>query len=670
MINTNRKEGISFMSYEHLLSPLKIGSLTIRNRVIMGAMGNGTENMDQTMGECSIAYYAERAKGGVGLIINETTRVTDEPHGCMGPRQSSAASDRLIPSLKELADAVHFYGGAIFMQLHHPGRQGFVPGGECFTPSGVPGMFGGACHTMTVEEIHKLVGQFVDAAERCYKAGIDGVEIHGAHGYLLTQFLSPFTNKRTDEYGGSIENRARIIKEIIEGIRNRVGRDYPVIYRLSADEFLERSTVPIPEGEVGLKLSEAVAACKYLAPFGLDGINVSAGIYETMNEAWEPISYPEGWKLYLAEAIKKEVDVPVFGVGSIRNPDFAEKVLAEGRVDAVVLARQMLADPDWVNKVKEGRIKEIRRCISCLNCMEHMSGDNGIIGHGLTCALNARNAREWFFNDLRRNGAGRKVAVIGAGPAGLEAARVLAERNFHVVLFEKSGSLGGQLNLAKKPPHKEKINWLIDYYTYQMELLGVEVRLHTPATKELILDLAPEAVFVATGSQEFVPPSIPGTHQDFVCTADQVLEGAVRPEKKEIAVVGSGMTGLETAELLSTFGNHISVVEMAETIAPGAYFQNVNDVRKRLDPYASYYAGHKLLEIGDHKLKLEKTDTKEIIWLSVDQVVLSLGVKADQKVYEEMKEVCKKVYPIGDTKKIGRIQSAVASAYGESYRFD
>ena len=656
------------MSYEHLLSPLKIGSLTIRNRVIMGAMGNGTENMDQTMGECSIAYYAERAKGGVGLIINETTRVTDEPHGCMGPRQSSAASDRIIPSLKELADAVHFYGGAIFMQLHHPGRQGFVPGGECFTPSGVPGMFGGACHTMTKEEIHTLVGQFVDAAERCYKAGIDGVEIHGAHGYLLTQFLSPFTNKRTDEYGGSIENRARIIKEIIEGIRERVDREYPVIYRLSADEFLERSTVPLPQGETGLKLSEAIAACRYLVPFGLDGINVSAGVYETMNEAWEPISYPEGWKLYLAEEIKKAVDVPVFGVGSIRNPDFAEQALAEGRVDAVVLARQMLADPDWVNKVAEGRVKEIRRCISCLNCMEHMSGDNGIIGHGLTCALNARNAREWFFNDLRRNGAGRTVAVVGAGPAGLEAARVLAERQFHVVLFEKSDQLGGQLNLANKPPHKEKINWLIQYFTYQMELLGVEIRQNTPATKEAVEALKPYAVFVATGSETVVPRSIPGTDRDFVCTSTEILNGSVALSGKKVAVVGSGMTGLETAELLSAQGNEISVIEMADTIAPGAYFQNVADVRKRLDPYAAYYTGHKLLEIQEGKLILEKTETGELVTLPADYVVLSLGVRADQKAAKDMEEICPRVYRIGDTKQIGRIQSAVASAYQESYR--
>ena len=659
------------MSYEHLLSPLKIGSLTIRNRVIMGAVGNGTENMDQTMGECSLAYYAERAKGGVGLIINQTTRVTDAPHGCMGPRQSSAASDRMIESLSQVAEAVHFYGGAIFMQLHHPGRQGFVPDGQTWTPSGVAfPTFLPPQHVMTTEEVQELRDQFIDAAERCYKAGIDGVELHGAHGYMLGQFLSPFTNKRTDQYGGSTENRCRLAKEIIEGIRARIGRDYPVIYRISADEFLQYATMPIPEGETGMKIEEAIRCMQYLVPFGLDAVNVSAGVYETINEAWEPISYPEGWKLYLAEAMKKAVDVPVFGVGSIRNPDFAEEALASGKVDAVVMSRQMLADPDYVNKVRQGRVKEIRRCISCLNCMEHMGGDNGIIGHGLTCAVNARNAREWFFNDIRRDGQGRTCVVIGAGPSGLEAARMLAERQFKVILFEKTSRIGGQLNLANKPPHKEKINWLIEYFAYQMEKLGVDVRLNHVPTVEEVKALNPYAVFVGTGSESVVPRSIPGTDRPNVCTANQVLSGAVKPEGKKVAVIGSGMTGLETAELLSTFGNEIAVVEMADSIAPGAFMQNVNDVRRRLDPVATYYPGHKLLAITDAGVELEKTEDGGKVVLEADQVVLSLGVRADQSMADAMTAACDKVFKIGDTKKVGRIQSAIATAYAESYRLD
>lgn len=340
------------MSYKNLLSPINIGSLRLRNRVVMGAMGNMTANPDQTISQCSIAYYAERAKGGVGLVINEVTRVNDE-HGMMGDRQTSVTSDKFIPRLKELADAVHYYGGAIFLQLHHPGRQTAVPNGKCATPSGVPSMLiNWPCFEMSTEQVEELVLQFIDGAERCKKAGIDGVELHAAHGYMLNQFLSPFTNKRTDKYGGSTKKRARIIEEIVTGIRKRLG-DYPIMLRISADEFLERSIFPVPKGETGLKLEESVEIVRYLVPFGIDAVNVSAGIYETMNEAWEPVSYPEGWKIYLAEEIKKAVDVPVFGVGVIRNPEFAETIIAEGRVDGVTIARGC-----W--QIRNGAIKLLK----------------------------------------------------------------------------------------------------------------------------------------------------------------------------------------------------------------------------------------------------------------------------------------------------------------------
>jgi 2,4-dienoyl-CoA reductase-like NADH-dependent reductase (Old Yellow Enzyme family)/thioredoxin reductase len=635
----------------------------------MGAMGNGTANNDQTISECSCAYYAERAKGGVGLIVNEVTRVNDA-HGMMGDRQTSVTDDRFIPGLKKLANAVHFYGGAIFIQLHHPGRQTFVPGGECYTPSGVPSfLINAPCHVMTTDEVESLVKDFVDGAERCYKAGIDGVELHAAHGYMLNQFLSPFTNKRTDAYGGNTENRARILKEIIEGIRERVGRDYPVMLRISADEFLERSPFPIPEGEIGLKLDEAVRICKYLVPFGLDAINVSAGIYETMNEAWEPMSYEEGWKLYLAEEIKKAVDVPVFGVGVIRNPDFAEKVIAEGRVDGVTIARGLLADPDWVNKTATGRVHEIRRCISCLNCMETM-GVNGEKGEPITCSVNARNGREWFYNDARITGNGRTVVVIGAGPAGMEASRELAERGFKVVLFEKEGQLGGQLRMAMKPPHKEKIHWLIEYFEGQFKRLGVEVRLNTPATVEAVRALDPYAVFVGTGSTPIVPRSIPGVEGKKVCTSADILTGRVKLSGKKVAVIGSGMTGLETAELLATQGNRVSIVEMADRIGPSAYWQTLTDVQKRLNAFdPAYYPGHKLVRVTETGVVLEKQDGT-LVELEADSIVLSLGVAAGQSVAEEMAAHFDKVIRIGDTEKVGRIQSAITSGFSEAYRLD
>lgn len=664
-------KGEKEMKYEYMLSPLKVGSLTLRNRIIMGAMGSATANEDATVSECERAYYAERAKGGVGLIITEVTRVNDK-HGVMMPKQTSAADDKYIPGLRALADEVHFYDGAIFLQLHHPGRQGFcdLNGNEPMrTPSGVTSYITNQpCREMTNEEVKELVSDYIDAAERAKKAGIDGVELHCAHGYLLNQFLSPYTNKRTDEYGGSTLNRARVVKEIIEGIRERVGGDYPVIMRISVEEYLEETVFDIKEP--GLHMEESLEIIKYLIPFGLDAINVSAGVYESQNKAWEPTSYPQGWKIPLAETVKKAIGgaVPVFGVGTIRDPQYAEKILAEGRVDGVVVSRNMLADPDWVNKAAEGREKDIRRCISCLNCMETMQ-QSAFTGKSLQCAVNARTCMEWFYNDIRRNGAGRSVAVVGGGPSGCEAARILAERGFRVTLFEKGPRLGGQLNLADKPPHKEKIDWLIEWFEGQLEKLGVDVRLNTPANVEDIRAVSPLAVFVGTGSEAVVPRSIPGTDGENVCTSTDILSGRVKLSGKNVAVIGSGMTGLETSELLAAMGNKVTIIEMADSIGPDAGWQNKTDVTVKLDACGTVYMpGHKLIKINSDSVTVEPKGGEQFD-VPADHVVLSLGVRAQQETANEL-EKSFRVIRIGDTFKPGRIANAVGTAFAEAYRFN
>jgi NADPH-dependent 2,4-dienoyl-CoA reductase/sulfur reductase-like enzyme len=430
---------------------------------------------------------------------------------------------------------------------------------------------------------------------------------------------------------------------------------------------LRESVFPIESD--GLLPDEAVEICKYLVPFGLDAISVSGGVYETMNTSWEPTSYPEGWKLYLAEKIKKAVDVPVFGVGVIRNPDFAEKAIADGVVDCVVIARGQLADPDWVNKAKSGHPEDIRRCISCLNCFETLE-TSSFTGEPVTCAINARSGREWFYNGLRYDGNDRKVVIVGGGPSGCEAARVLTERGFNVTLFEKSDRLGGSLNLADKPPHKDKIDWLIEWYETQLGKLGVDVRLGTPYDLETVKSLDPYAVFVGTGSIPVVPRSIPGADGENVSTSADVLSGKVRFTGQNAVVIGSGMTGLETAELLGTLGNSVSVVEMADKIGPDAHWQNLTDIQVRLEKLNTrFLPSPKLLSINSDSVTLEKSNKSQFD-LHVDKVVLSLGVRAPQEAAEELKANFERVITIGDTRGIGRIANAVHTAFASAYQLD
>lgn len=652
--------------YEHLFSPLKIGSLTIRNRVIMSAMGCGTANSDNTVSERQIAYYTERARGGVGLIITGVTRVNDAT-GAMDANQISVSSDRTIPSIRRLAESVHAQGAAIFLQLHHPGNQTSpraLGGQPTVGPSGIECQLSHApCRAMTEEEIHELVENFARGAERAQRAGVDGVEIHCAHGYLLNQFLSPYTNRRTDNYGGSMENRARIVKEIIEEIRNRVGKEFPVIMRISVDEFQETSVFPhdIP----GLGMEEGTALCRYLVPFGLDAVSVSAGTYETMNTAWEPTSYEEGWKVYLAEAVKRVVNVPVFCVGTIRNPAYAEKVLKENRADAVCIARGNLADPEWCSKAAAGKEQEIRRCISCLYCMQQLT-THGHEGKPFGCAINAQAAHEIDYPRLASNGEQRKIVVVGGGPAGMEAARVLSLRNFQVILMEKGPRLGGQLLLAAKPPQKEKLLWLVEYYETILAKQKVEIRLNTEADLQAVKKEKPYSVLVTTGAVPIVPRSIPGITRENAILYTDILNGTVKLQDKRVAVVGSGMSGLETAAYLAQTGNTLDIIEMADKIGPGIGFQLLTDAKSYLSDFpVSYYPGHRLIEICSDAVIAEQEGNK--VRLPADYVVLALGVRGDAALAEELKAEMSHVYVLGDAVKSGRISDAIHSAFDCGY---
>ena len=644
---------------------MAIGSMKVANRLVMVPMGNYMAELGGFVSDVDVAFYSARARGGVGLVIVESTTI-DYAHAKSNLKQISAGEDDKIPGLKKLADAVHAEGSLIAAQINHPGRHG--PARENGVPSmPAPSVIDSGTpfnptHEMSKAEIDEVAVKYGAAARRLKEAGFDAVEIHGAHGYLICQFMSPYTNLRTDDYGGSFENRMRFAKEVYESVRAACGNDFPVIIRISADEYMGYAGKP---GQ-GIQLVEGVRIAKYLDELGVDAIDVSSGNFDTINTIWEPVSFDEGWKIGNAEAIKKVASVPVIAVSVIRNPDYAEKILSEGKLDFVGSARQFLADPEWGVKAKSGRVGEIRRCISCLHCFETL-GNAGKSGLGqVACALNYQAGREGFYSDsmLRKDGAGRTVAVVGGGPSGMEAAIVLAKRGFRPVIFEKKGKLGGQLNTASKPAKKEKVLWQVEYQSAMLGILGVEIRLNTTPTVDDLKELRPYAIIIAQGSTPLFPASIPGLDGENVYSIIQILEKEVEFTRKKIIVVGSGSTGLETAEFLAEKGNAIDIYEMLSDAGPDLFFQNKIDIMSRLMPFRpEIFTKHKLIRIDGNTATFEDTDTGNLKEATADAFVISMGVTPNTELTDSVKEHFDKVLVIGDAVKGGRLEPAITTAY-------
>lgn len=683
------------MSYDMLFSPMKIGNVEIKNRIIMAPMCMGFGQYNGCATETMMDYYEERAKGGVGLIFTEITRINDIT-GASSFGQLGMSHDYQIPALREMADRIHKHNCKIMVELHHPGRQnlglmiGTVPicnigsklMGNLYTkiltqaviPQGkklqdkhiVPRtvapskcerskMSDSVNRELSVNEIKRIICQFIEGAVRVKKAGCDGVELHAAHGYLIQQFLSPNTNKRTDQYGGSLENRMRFLLEIIDGIRSNCGKDFPIVVRLTVDEMYSE----IGQNGKGYNLEEGIKMAKILSDKGIDAIDVSSAAYDTFNYWLEPTTFTPGWRKYLASEVKKVVDIPVIAANLIRSPKQAEMQLEEGTQDFISLGRPLIADPHWPNKVKSGNENLIKRCVCCLYCFESMMKGAYKYTHG-NCSVNPFVGRENV--SLKQNGNGRKVLIIGAGCAGLTAAELLSKRGFDVTVLEKESKQGGQLNLASKPPHKEKINWVCEDLLSNAINSGAKVLFNTKADKDIIASYSPEIVITATGGNAIHPKSFNG---DNVVTVTQVLNGSIDISNKKVAVIGSGMTGLETSELLVSKGNKVTVVEMADKIAPGAWFQQLDDALPVLKKAGTeFLTSHKLLSVSSSGIELEDLKEKKAVAIKVDLVVLSLGVRSDNSLYNDIKNSDSyKVYNIGDSKKIGRIANATESAY-------
>lgn len=646
--------------YDNLFSPVQIGRLEIKNRVSMTAMGANLAAAGGGVNDDAIAFYEARAKGGVGLIISGVCRVLDGA-GASEPNQLAARSTVDLQGLERLMDTVHKYGTRMFLQLHHPGREGqLLFGEEPVAASAIPHPLSGLTpRALTVPEIQRIQAAFVTGARVGQMAGADGVELHGAHGYLINSFLSPYLNRRDDDYGGSLENRLRFLLEILAGIRGACGLNFPLGVRLSAEEFL---------GDQGNDLATSCRIAVALEQAGVDFLDISCTIPDTPPESAlaciEPGTYEQGWKKFMAAAIKQHVGIPVIAVANIKEPEVAEAILRERCCDLVGVARGHLADAAWCNKARGGRAEMIRKCIGCLVCF------NEIYHHRhVKCSVNPTTGREREFARPERNGAGRIIAVIGGGPAGLTAALVLKERGFHPVLFDAARRLGGTLNVADKGIGKDKITRFIDSLVAQARETGIDLRLGEEATVTKVQALSPSGVFIACGARPFIPP-VPGIDGGNVVLAEEVL---LHPEeaKGDCVIIGSGMTGLETGEVVLKSGHRTTIADLLPEIGAGADMMTILDAKQRMAPYQpTYLPGHKLTRITPEGAEFECLASRLPVQVAAETVILALGVRPQTDLVARFKAAFPDAHVLGDASRGGRVVDATQDAYGQAFVYE
>ncbi len=533
-----------------LFEPIRILNTELKNRIVMTPMGTLLANKDGSVSERLINYHARRAKGGAGLIMVEATGIRSEGVGIY--EELKICNDKYLEGLSSLTSRVKSYGSKIGIQLYHPGRQGAsteVTGVQPIAPSPIPyHPNADVPRELSVEEIAQLVEEFSEGARRAKEAGFDIVEIHGAHGYLISQFLSTLSNKRRDEYGGDIKGRAKFALEIVRRSREKVGHDFPIFFRISADEYEEG----------GLKIDDAKLIARMLMEAGVDVIDVSAGTRNTIYWMTPPTMFPRGCLVHLAEEIRKVVKIPVVTVGRINNPELGNAILSEGKADLIGMGRGLIADPDLPRKAMEGRFDEIRKCIACNTCIDNLLQFKQIV-----CAINPEAGKEGTF-EVFPAPKRKKVMVVGGGPAGLDAARVLAERGHEVVLYEKEQKLGGQLNLAGAPPDEEEFKEFIEYLKRQLIKFQVKTFLGKKITPKTARLKQFDEVVIATGASPILP-NIPGIKSKHVVTAQAVLEGKI-DIGENIVIIGAGGTGVTTGLYLAKMGKKVTLVEMLNKI--------------------------------------------------------------------------------------------------------
>jgi 2,4-dienoyl-CoA reductase-like NADH-dependent reductase (Old Yellow Enzyme family)/NADPH-dependent 2,4-dienoyl-CoA reductase/sulfur reductase-like enzyme len=697
--------------HKHLLSPGRIGAMELRNRIVLAAMGSNFATEDGHCSERLIAYYEARAKGGTGLLVLETSAACF-PNGSTMPNTVAFSDDKFLPGLKELAQRVQRHGAKIVAQLNHGGKMAQedtaagrpIPVPSPLRPSASdmfhvltqqeighfikaagPDGKGPQYFEMTEQDIADTVAQFADAAMRARRAGFDGIELHAGHGYLLASFLSPYTNKREDRYGGSRENRARFLCEVISATRAATGPDFPILVRLDAMEY---------RTEGGITPEDCAVTARLCEQAGADAIDVSAygNVAHAIAFTEAPLVHEPGGFVAFAKKVKAAVGVPVIGVGRI-EPDIAEQHLAAGDFDFLAMGRKLLADPELPNKLRAGSPQQIRPCIYCYICVSQI-----FINQPMVCAVNHSMGREHEGDIIARSNEHKRVLVVGGGPGGMEAARLLAEQGHQVALWEREKDLGGTARIAALA--YEPNERLIKYLAHEMQRLPIDLQLGKSATAGAIRHFDADHVVLATGAIRKAPP-IPGKEQRHVFDGDQLrgvlfggdkqaaaklspfarlvlwagnLSQALRsiplmrfasklwmPIAREVVIIGGGLVGLELAEYLVERGRKVTVIEPGPSLgAELAIVRRARVLHMLRSHDVDIYSNAPVDEITTDAVRFQQDGEQQSI--AAKQVIIALGTEGDTRISEQLGDYRGQVHRIGDCQEISYIDGAILAA--------
>ncbi len=616
---------------EHLFRTFNIKNRLLKNRIVMPGLASFLIEDDGSITDKTVEHYRRRAAGGPAMVIVEASAIS--PEGIVSEHQARIYDDRFLEGLSQIAKVMKSEGAVPAIQLHHGGRQTSIKiiKQKPLAPSPLPcPTITGDVEPLTIEGIQEIVRKFGEAADRAVQAGFELIEIHGAHGYLVNQFLSRFSNIREDEYGGDVAGRSRFAREIIREIRERVGKDFPISFKISAQEF-------VPDG---LTVEESIEILKELVDEGIDVVQVSAGNDATPEWICQPMFMEKACLADSAAQVKKSFDIPVMAVGRINDPVVADAIIADGKADLVCIGRGLLSDPELPKKAQEGRLEDIRICIACNTCME------SIFRRGrVECLVNPMLGREKEMAFIPTESP-KKVLVIGGGPGGLNVAWVAARRGHDVHLYEKQSTLGGQLILGSITSYKKELLSLIEYQKTQIQKFGVKCHTNFEVTLDTVKKEKPDVIVLATGSSPVKPP-VPGIDKPIVSTFIDVFNGD-KPTKRRTVVVGGGATGCEVALHLAENSCPVTIVEQLPKI--GGELESITKkvlISRMKENGIQFMAGHRLSKVEDNGVLVTDQKGNEV-FIEAESIVVSIGNKPDNSLYNEIKSLGTELHQIGD----------------------